>query len=452
MVVLVVPPAIGHPDRFAHLGAASLAAYLGAHGVPARTANLSAALYRGDRPLYRRLYAAGALERFWPGGAWGFSSDYVDDILDGVGDPALAAALARFADRAAAAIIQARPLLAGISVLQSNVAAAAAIGARLVAAGIPVVCGGPACADGAIATRLLRGGCDLVVRGEGELTLLHLARLLARGARLPRGPLLDGEPVADLDLLPFPDFGPGALEAIPVAASRGCVNRCRFCEESAYWRRIRRRSPASVAGEVARQSRRHGARRVHFNDSLLNHDPGWLGELCALLAAEEPGITWDAYVRPVGLDRPLLAAMACAGCVELHLGVEHFSQRVADVLGKREDVRGAAAVVRRTVGAGIRAKVLLIEGVPGETAAEHRANLAVARRLLAYHPGAVDLAVNPLMVTPGSVFGRAPARHGIRIFPGGPGAADRVEFAHGPDRATALAWTAAVGALRERAP
>ncbi|MBI5526846.1 MAG: radical SAM protein [Deltaproteobacteria bacterium] len=448
-VLIIIPPAIGHPDRFAHLGAASLVAFLWAHGVPARTVNLSAALYARDRLFYRRLYDAGSLERFWPHGAWGFSAAYVDEALAGARDPALAEALQRFSDRAVAAIVRARPPLVGISVLQSNVIAAAAIGTRLAEAGIPVICGGPAGTDDAIAVRLLRGSCDVVVRGEGERALLRFARQVVRGTPLRSGTVIDGTPVSDLDRLPIPDLGPGALDAIPVAASRGCVNRCRFCEEAAYWRRIRRRSPAVVAAEIAHQVRRHGARRVHFNDSLINHDPAWLGELCGLLAAGSPGLAWDAYARPAGLDRRLLAAMGRAGCVEIHFGVEHFSQRVADALGKREDVREAAAVVRRAVRAGIRAKLLLIEGVPGETPRDHRANLDAARRLLETGQSAVDLSVNPLVITPQSIFGRSPARYGIRLIPGGDGDADRAEFDEGPDRATALEWTARIRALRE---
>lgn len=449
-VMLIVPPAIGHPDRFAHLGVASLVAFLRSHGTSAEAANLSATLYSSDRALYRRLYDVGSLERFWPQGAWGFSSSYVDDVLSGAFDRGLAAALAAFADSAVAGIVRERPMLVGISVIQSNIIAAAAIGERLVDAGVPVVCGGPACADRAIAARLLNGASTLVVQGEGEQVLADLARRLASGACVERCSIVAATQLKDLDALPFPELCSGHLDSIPTATSRGCVNRCHFCEESVYWHSSRRRSPASVVAEIVHQTNRHSTRHVHFDDSLINHDSEWLHDVCARIVATVPGLRWDAYARPSGLDSRLLAAMAHAGCAELHFGIEHFSQTVADVLGKHEDVQQAEQVVSEAIGVGIRVKLLLIEGIPGETTADHQMNLATLARLLQAGQGMLDLSVNPLMITPQTAFGRTPGRYGIRLIPDGRGEVYRAEFEAGPSRDTAMAWCREIWALRNR--
>src|SRR5262249_19677722 len=103
---------------------------------------------------------------------------------------------------------------------------------------------------------------DVVVRGEGEETVVELARVLARGGPLAAvrgitwrdGPVIrvnpDRPPIADLDrhrpgweLVDWDRyklFGLG--RAAGMQLSRGCPLRCNYCGQWGFWRRWRHRS------------------------------------------------------------------------------------------------------------------------------------------------------------------------------------------------------------------
>jgi len=449
-ILLVLPPCIGHPYRFASLGVAQLLAGLRAAGLRAHSVNLSELLFRLERPLYDALYDAASLERFYDRGVWGDDPTYLDALLSGAMDLALAASVNGFADVAAERIVRAAPAMVGLSVLQSNVPFALALGRRLQRAGLPVVIGGPAGREPALAARLVADACRVIVTGEADLTLPELvAEHRATGCLPPPGTILAGRQVPDLDRLPPPDFDTTrALGWMPAATSRGCTSRCRFCEEATLFKGIRRRSVASVLEELAINRERFRPQGIQFHDSLINHDEDWLGRFCDALAADPRGLEWQSFARPAGLDDALLERVARSRCTALHFGVEHFAQPVSDRLGKRLDVEDARRTIARAAAHGIPVKILLIEGVPGETEDDHRRNLDVVGSLMARYPELVDLAANPLTITPHSVFVRFPERYGIRLRRDAAGRVIAREFVDGPDGATIARWTAEVLALK----
>lgn len=449
-ILLVLPPCIGHPDRFASLGIACLTAALRASRLHARSINLSKLLHRLDPPLYQALYDAASLERFYARGVWGDDAAYLRDWPAGALDAGQASRLDTFLDLAAERIVGAKPALVGLSVLQSNVPAALALGRRLRRAGLPVIVGGPSAREPALAELLLRDACRLIVTGEADLTLPELAAEHRVSGRLPPpGTVIEGRRVRDLDRLPPPDFDTERpMGWMPAATSRGCTSRCHFCEEASLFRGIRRRSVENVMRELSVNRNRFHPQGIQFHDSLINHDEEWLGRFCDAMADDPGGLEWQSFARPTGLDDRLLERIARSRCTALHFGVEHFSQPVSDRLGKRLDAEDARRTIERTARHGIPVKILVIEGVPGETEEDHRRNLDALRRIIDRHPDRVDLACNPLTVTPHSAFIRRPERHGIRPRRDASGRVVAVEFVDGPDRETVLRWNDAVLALK----
>jgi radical SAM superfamily enzyme YgiQ (UPF0313 family) len=130
---------------------------------------------------------------------------------------------------------------------------------------------------------LNEGSADIVVRGEGELTLLEVCRRLSQNKGLSEiaGISLktensvihnpDRELVGDLDSLPFPawhllrpnDYTEVPLAAInksrafPIMASRGCTFRCYYCSQDKIYNKVRFRDLNKVADEME-----------YFNDRL----------------------------------------------------------------------------------------------------------------------------------------------------------------------------------------
>jgi len=60
-------------------------------------------------------------------------------------------------------------------------------------------------------------------------------------------------------------------------------------------------------------------------------------------------------------------------------------------------------------------KILIITGPPGESEADHRDNIQALEKLIKKFPDLVDLAANPLMVTPHSLYFRRPEKFGLEL-------------------------------------
>ncbi|NMB74150.1 MAG: radical SAM protein, partial [Myxococcales bacterium] len=300
---------------------------------------------------------------------------------------------------------------------------------------------------------LFRHGVRCIVSGEAESTLPRIVSDYRRDGRLPPpGTVIAGEAAPDLDLLPFPEFDKDRkLGWMPVAASRGCVARCHFCEESRFFAGLRHRSVESVLEEIERNVERYRAQGIQFHDSLINFDEKWLLRFCRGLKDRLGGFEWQAFARPAGLPDRLLDRLRESGCTALHFGVEHFSQAMSDVLGKHLNVQDAFHVIERAAAHKLPVKVLIITGVPGETEADHRANLEALQRLMGDHPDLVDFAANPLMVTPHSLYFRRPEKFGIRLHRDRWGRGVRVRFEDGPDPDTILRRLSELLAIKPKA-
>ncbi len=226
--------------------------------------------------------------------------------------------------------------------------------------GVPVVWGG-------IAPTIEPERCiqhaDIVCIGEGEEPLLELVRRIDRGEKYTDIPGLwireDGEvarnpvqaPIADLDSLPFPDYSPqnkflidanrvvkgysvrhfnGMYEII---SSRGCPFSCSFCCSSSLkelhprYRRIRRRSPEHIVGELVEAKRVHDIRYVNFHDDVFTFDSSWVERFTALYT-RDVGIPFRANIHPAMANEDILAALKQSGLECVTVGIQSGSERL----------------------------------------------------------------------------------------------------------------------------
>lgn len=204
---------------------------------------------------------------------------------------------------------------------------------------------------------------DLVVRGEGELTMRELVvkgkpqgvRGVSHrdGGEIVHNP--DRELIKDLDSLPFPArhlrryvYRTTLMrdrEHDVLTTSRGCSGRCTFCcEPSMSKGRQRYRSPENVMEEILEI--------VSFHDhkplSIDVTDPNFLGRperverLCDLLAQHELDIRFGAKVRPdsVAKHPEIVRKMITAGIEGFEMGIESPNMKDIEYISKglRTDV------------------------------------------------------------------------------------------------------------------
>lgn len=299
--------------------------------------------------------------------------------------------------------------------------------------------------------------CDYLIPFEGETPLVALLAALERGAGLEavpnlvwrRGGELRANPLGweDVDALPTPDHDGLPLDRYlapePVfllAASRGCYwRRCAFCSVSpATGLRYRARAPELVHRDLATLAERHGARCVSFADDCVS--PRTLRALADLLGRHGPEVSWQCEVRfEKALTHELLAALREAGCRNLIFGLESYSPRVLEAMGKgvrHAEIERILADCRR---AGIAFNLQFFFGFPGETPAEAEATAAFVRRQTG---GAATFSFGTFELQKGAPMERRPEAFGIgRVIPDGPLG---VRFDYRPTPAHAEATRAAL--------
>lgn len=257
---------------------------------------------------------------------------------------------------------------------------------------------------------------DLVVRGEGETTLLELAQRIRQGREwhdlagiaLRCGGLVhathQADLLPDLDALPFAsrylEYSLGVdipLQAEFIITSRGCPSACTFCSSPGFWRRrVRFRSPGNMLEEILFIKQRYGLIYFSLRDDTFTADRRRTLEFCRMLIDSRAHVIWNCQSRVSSLDDELLVWMKRAGCECVQIGVESGSPRILSQLGKRitpRQVEAAAAAVKRV---GISLSVYLISNIPGETEDDRQASIDLMRCIrpddgyvspLAYFPG-----------------------------------------------------------------
>ena len=233
---------------------------------------------------------------------------------------------------------------------------------------------------------------DVVVRGEGEQTMVDLLAAHASGADPGAVPgvvvaAADGGAAAspprpfapDLDALPFParDLLPNAAyishgrrrygyAVTTVMSSRGCPFACEFCSNVVFGSSYRERSPASVVDEVE-QALALGYDRIAFSDDVFTMRPERVVAVCDEIERRGLRFAWECLARVDGVDRATAGRMRRAGCRTVFFGIESGSDEVLRVMRKGITVAQARDAVWAAHDAGLEVGAFFILCYPGET-------------------------------------------------------------------------------------
>ena len=259
-----------------------------------------------------------------------------------------------------------------------------------------VIVGGPEPAS--YAREYLDAGADIVVEGEGELTLEELlaAYRLDRDAALHaidgiRFQNPDGSTtrtgsrtlISDLDSQPLPDreridigkyvdvwrqhHGKGSVSII---TARGCPYDCRWCSHSTYGKTHRRRSAANVADEVECLLGRYQPDMLWMADDVFTIHHGWIVRYAEEMKARRLRIPFECITRADRLNAKVADSLAELGCFRVWIGSESGSQRILDAMQRGvtvEQVRRAVELCRQR---GIETGMFLMWGYEGEQLAD----------------------------------------------------------------------------------
>jgi len=257
-------------------------------------------------------------------------------------------------------------------------------------AGWQTLVGGPE--PGAYVQEYLRVGADVVVIGEGELTLEELVPALQSRADLHR---VDGiaflaedgsvvrtkprEQIKDIDAQPWPardcidmsryvevwreHHGMGSVSLI---TARGCPYHCKWCSHEVFGKTHRRRKPSSVAEELEFLIRQYEPQMAWMADDVFTIHHGWLFQYATELKRRGLKLPFECISRADRLNRQVVETLAEIGCFRVWIGSESGSQRILDAMERGvtvEEVQSGVALCRS---AGIQTGMFLMWGYEGE--------------------------------------------------------------------------------------
>jgi len=297
-----------------------------------------------------------------------------------------------------------RPELVGITsvTLNHHIAAGIAEVVRKCDETVPIAMGGPHVSFEIESSFRDLPALDYIGIGEGEHTMVELARALGgrmdvrdvRGLALREpgaGRIVRNAPRPledDLDTLPLP-----ARELVPLArylafdshasvvTSRGCPYECIFCSAPQWTgRKVRYRDPVSCVDEIEELARL-GFTEITIEDDLFTLYRKHFLAVCGELERRATGIRWNAFSRVDTITPEIVQTMARAGCQAICFGVESGNQEVLDLVKKNSNLQKVKDAMRMTQDAGISALASFIIGLPGETEETLRKTVAFADEL-----------------------------------------------------------------------
>jgi radical SAM family protein len=285
-----------------------------------------------------------------------------------------------------------------------------------------IVAGGPQVTGSPSSAQLgLRSGLfDVVALSEGEETLLELYNNFSSGRGVPQGipgtMWLDAgsgqfrqadRPLMRLSELPTPSFSEMHFEAyqkdddktVPFQLSRGCTDKCEFCSEWVFWRRFRPDAPDQAVEKIKELQRDYGADFVVFTDSLLNGVPKRLVEFAERLLTEEVKIRWASFMR-AQMDPATAKLLARAGCNDVFIGIESFSDETLELMRKRRTQAQNIEAIEAFLGAGIMVTAGFIPGFPGDSREGFTQSAKMLRTLQERFPGQLGIQCEAFVVQP----------------------------------------------------
>lgn len=217
---------------------------------------------------------------------------------------------------------------------------------------------------------------DFGITGEGEESFPELLRKLSAGGRaaqsMPAVCSSPGRIQAVDDIVPDRTlFDSNAYYSLGgmlnIQTKRGCPFNCIYCTyPNIEGKKVRMRSPASVADELEQLTSMTGIVHFFIVDSIFNHPVEHAEAVCTEIIHRGLQIKWSCYANPACMTERLAGLMAKAGCTGVEFGTDSLVDDILNSLGKNftfTDVKKASSYCREH---GIKFCHFIFAGSPGD--------------------------------------------------------------------------------------
>lgn len=234
----------------------------------------------------------------------------------------------------------------------------------------------------------LQKGVDIVIRGEGEITLKELLTKIKnkknyrniKGISYKKGDKVvhndPGPMIENLDdIPPFPyEIFAKNLDKYPnfagIFGSRGCPYGCTFCSSrSISGRKYRFHSVDRIIHEIKTLHYDYHQDTIHLMDDNIAVHKIHFKELCDRIIAEglNKKITFHGSLRGDNATDEILDMAYKANFRILYYGLETGNERLMKVINKGETLATIVDAIRRSAAKGFSVGTTVIFGLPTET-------------------------------------------------------------------------------------
>lgn len=259
----------------------------------------------------------------------------------------------------------------------------------------------------------LKNSFDVVIKGEGEITVKELADAIEKKKSLKNikgivyksgRKIIENRPqklIEDLDKLPFPSYEsfPFLKETLQtdffwtslrpnshILTSRGCPFHCAFCQptlKTMFGSKVRRMSPKRIFELMTYLKESYKVKEIFFEDDLLMHKAWkkWFFELTGLMKKNRLDIRWWGQSRADSSNRQILKEAKKAGCYMVMCGVESGSQKILDFYNKNISPGQVRNLFKTSKEVGLLRIAEIIFGAPTENLDDGKKTVQLMREI-----------------------------------------------------------------------
>lgn len=259
--------------------------------------------------------------------------------------------------------------------------------------GAIVVLGGPE--PPYYAADYLTHGADIIVKGEGELTLAELLPHLAKHGlngldaingiaflddngkaieTLPRPFIQDlsANPWPDREAIDIPQYmkvwkDNHGQSSVSVIHARGCPYTCHWCSHSVYGNTHRRRTPEDAAEELLWIKERYNPDLIWYADDVFTINFRWFFKYAEELKKRGVRIPFECISRADRLNDDVVKTLADMGAFRVWNGSESGSQKILDAMDRKVQVKDVQEKTHLLQKYGIETGMFIMLGYDGET-------------------------------------------------------------------------------------
>ena len=263
--------------------------------------------------------------------------------------------------------------------------------------------------------KLLREGLvDYYIQGDAEQSFYEFLKnnLTFSGINNHNWQQLNNDSLA---VVPYPDYSDYDWSiyknrAIGITGSRGCVRECKFCDYIVFHKKFTWRGADNIFEEMLYQKNFHNISLFHFSDSLINGNMKEFKKLMELLSDynnQNPTdkLHWVSFFifRPeIQFKEELWKLVAESGCRSLSVGVETFSDRVREHMGKGFNNVDLNFNLEMAAKYRIHLALMLVIGYATETEQDFEENLTWLTENRRYRSGLIFWISTAMVLLPGS--------------------------------------------------